>query len=228
MGVLSVRAMSLCQLLSAASLYGVLIVAPACDSAPAPMAPIASASGSTDKKTSGSGEKDGSTSSDDGEKFASASGEQASSGSGSASTSGSEPSKFQRDGAQSVGDDAQKQEVKACAAKGNFFDRFGDPKATCTQIALAKLDCTKAGIEAAIASSANLKSQFAKSITGDYAGMEIDQCIDCPKDSDIELCKTGTPSAPPTRGGTKVLFVKLEGQRIDGKRMFIPIRPFQQ
>ncbi len=237
-GSTTVRGTSLVRhLLIAAGLLGMPVLAQSCDSGGVPAPPTAggSSSGSSsgkklkgddDDSKSKKKEEDSATSSDTGETFGSSSGEETSSGEASSGTSSgvTVPDSFKRDGAQSVGDDAQKKEVKDCGASGKFYDRFADTP-TCGSVELAKVDCTDDGIKAALAASEKLLAQFKEAVSTTYSGMEIDQCVDCPVGTAIGQCKTATP---PKAGGTKVLFVKMDGTKIDGKGMMLPIRPFQK
>jgi hypothetical protein len=221
--------------LFALGLAGLASLAASCDqTVPTPPPATGSSSGSgSKKKTSDDDDDSGSTEQDsgEGEEFGSASGEETtSSGSGdatAASGSGSdaaEPASFKREGAQLVGDDGTKKEVKDCGTSGKLYDRFAATPG-CTTTDLAKIDCTADGIKAALAGNDKLLGQFNTALTGSYAGMEVDQCVDCPVGNGIAQCAT---SKPPTNGGTKVLFVKMDGTKIDGKGMMLPIRPFQK
>lgn len=205
--------------LIASGAAALLVVLAGCnETAPAPPPPM-TGTGSTSKKgnlksdgddDSGSKEEDTGTS------------EASSSSSGSASAD--EPSSYERPGAQTVGDEATKKDVKDCNDKGKFYDRFGDPSA-CGGVDLAKVDCTEAGIKKALEGKDKLLKQFKEALGSGYNNMEIDQCVDCPPGTSIEICKA---ASPPKNGGTKVMFVKMDGTTIGGKGMILPIRPFQK
>lgn len=114
--------------------------------------------------------------------------------------------------------------VKKCLESENFYNRFDEKDALgkCTKLSLAKVDCDKKGLKKVL--SEKQLEQFQTALDGDYSGWEIDQCLDCEKDADEDLCKN---SSSKEQVGTKVFFVKEEGNEVSGKTMVLPVRPGQ-
>jgi hypothetical protein len=116
--------------------------------------------------------------------------------------------------------------VKKCVDAGKFFNRFDSDEAvgTCTKLSLAKVDCESKGLKKVL--SDKQLEQFQKAMSDDsssgYKGWTIDQCLDCEKDSDEDLCKN---SSGKEQVGTKVFFVKEVDTVLSGKSMVLPVRP---
>jgi len=125
-------------------------------------------------------------------------------------------------GGASVGDEGMKTSVRICNTQGFYYDRYSGEKGTCTQVALAPVSCNEKGITKLLTRS-QLK-QFNESLTSTYDGWMIDQCIDCPPNTEGELCKSksGDPQV-----GTKIFFVRPDpgSEELRGKSMFLPVRP---
>ncbi len=123
-------------------------------------------------------------------------------------------------GGANIGDEEDKANVTKCHEEGKVYDRFLEAGATCSSLPLAKLDCTKSGIKAVLSDSQ--KASFEEKMSGSFDGWELDQCGDCPEDSDNALCKSTTGGK---QTGTKVFFVTEEGDEIKGKALVLPVRP---
>ncbi len=118
-------------------------------------------------------------------------------------------------GGANIGDEDDKANVTKCHGDGKVYDRFGDEGGACSSLPLAKLDCTKAGIKAVLSDSQ--KKSFNDKLSGSFAGWELDQCGDCPEDSDEKLCKSTTGGK---QTGTKIFFVMEEGDVPKAKPWF--------
>lgn len=129
---------------------------------------------------------------------------------------------FNKGGAD-ISTDEDKANVKKCLGQNNFFDRFANPDGTgvCTTNALAKMDCTLDGVRSVL--SEKHKIQFDANMSGTYAGWLLDQCLDCSPQNSIEQCKRNGE----TLTGTRLFFVKFDGQSLKGLPMLIPERPGQ-
>ena len=118
--------------------------------------------------------------------------------------------------------------VKKCVDTGKFFNRFDDDEAIgkCTKLPLAKVNCDAKSLKKVL--SEKQLTQFNKAITDDsssgYKGWTIDQCLDCEKGSDEDLC---TGSNGKEQVGTKVFFLKEADAELTGKSMVLPVRPGQ-
>lgn len=125
-------------------------------------------------------------------------------------------------GGAKVGDPDTRDEVTECLDDGKFFDRFKGDMGSCTKLDLAKVDCSKSGLQKIM--SAKQRAQFKDSLAGTYKGWLVDQCVDCGPKSDSPTCenKDGEKQV-----GTKVFFVIEEDTEIRGKSMLIPVRPKQ-
>lgn len=131
-------------------------------------------------------------------------------------------------GGAEVGEKEVVDAVKSCHEKGNFYDRFDEDEALgkCTKLKLAKVDCTTKALKKVL--SEKQKEQFETAMADDsstgYKGWKIDQCLDCEKEADEDLCKN---SSGKEQVGTKIFFVKEENNEISGKSMVLPVRPGQ-
>jgi len=101
-----------------------------------------------------------------------------------------------------------------------LYDRFSGDAGTCSDVDLASMDCTKDGIEKLL--TANQKTQFEAELNGAYNGWLIDQCADCPPDSNSDLCKS---TVGDKQTGTKVFFVLEDARGLRGKAIVLPVRP---
>ncbi len=131
-------------------------------------------------------------------------------------------------GGAEFGDKENVDAVKKCVDAGKFFDRFDADEAVgkCTKLALAKVNCDSKSLKKVL--SDKQLEQFNKAISDDseagYKGWTIDQCLDCKKGSDEDLCKNKSGSE---QVGTKVFFVKEKDSALSGKSMVLPVRPGQ-
>lgn len=125
-------------------------------------------------------------------------------------------------GGAKVGDADTQDEVKKCHDDKMFFDRFGSDAAVCSDLSLAKVDCSVKGVRKVL--STKQREQFDTAMSGTYKGWLLDQCLDCGKDADSKLCQT---SAGDAQEGTKLFFVKEENAEIRGKSLLVPFRPGQ-
>lgn len=131
-------------------------------------------------------------------------------------------------GGAEVGDKEVVDAVKSCHEKGNFYNRFDEDEALgkCTKLKLAKVDCSTKELKKVL--SEKQKGQFEKALADDssagYKGWKIDQCLDCEKGADEDLCKNSSGSE---QVGTKIFFVKEDNSEISGKSMVLPVRPGQ-
>ncbi len=138
-----------------------------------------------------------------------------------------EASDFNFGGAE-FGEKEAVEEVKKCVDDGKFFNRFDEEEAIgkCTKLSLAKVDCELKGLKKVL-SDKQLK-QLNKVMSDDsstgYKGWTIDQCLDCKKGSDEDLCKS---SSGKEQVGTKVFFLKENDSELTGKSMLLPVRPGQ-
>lgn len=123
-------------------------------------------------------------------------------------------------GGAKVGDEDTQKDVAKCLEGKTFYDRFSDDAGTCTELPLAKVDCTLKGVKAIL--SAKQRKQFDDAMDGNYKDWLVDQCVDCAEGSDDELCKNADGDA---QVGTKLFFVREENSEIRGKVMLIPVRP---
>lgn len=118
--------------------------------------------------------------------------------------------------------------VKKCVDDGKFFNRFDEDEAIgkCTKLSLAKVNCDSKGLKKVL--SDKQLEQFNKALSDDsssgYKGWTIDQCLDCEKGSDEDLCKN---SSGKEQVGTKVFFLKEADAELTGKSMVLPVRPGQ-
>ena len=139
----------------------------------------------------------------------------------------SKSTKFNFGGAE-IGEKEVLDAVKKCVESQKFYNRFDEDDALgkCTKLSLAKVDCESKGLKKAL--SDKQLEQFTKAMADDsssgYKGWTIDQCLDCEKGSDEDLCKN---SSGKEQIGTKVFFVKESGTEITGKSMVLPVRPGQ-
>jgi hypothetical protein len=123
-------------------------------------------------------------------------------------------------GGAKVGDADTQKDVTKCLDAKTFYDRFSDDSGTCTELPLAKVDCTLKGVKAIL--SAKQRKQFDAAMAGNYKDWLLDQCVDCAEGAEDELCKNADGDA---QVGTKLFFVHEEDAEIRGKVMLIPVRP---
>jgi hypothetical protein len=210
------------------TLLGGFLVRCAGGSAPPPPSPVATSADTTRDSSSSDGSSDGSSSGgSDGQLGGSSdgSGGTTDTGSGTSSDSGTgttvnRPYVY---GGAPLGSDTDQAAMNKCLDQGMFYDRFANGgSGTCTQLALAKVDCTQSGIDAVL--SANDKTSFDGLISGSYSGWSFDQCLDCAPGASSAQC-TSTAGAAQT--GTKIFFVQQSGSTINGKSIVVPERPKQ-
>ena len=137
------------------------------------------------------------------------------------------PSEFNFGGAD-IGEKEVIEAVKKCLDSQKFYNRFDEDEALgkCTKLSLAKVNCEAKGLKKVL--SDKQLEQFTKALSDDsksgYKGWTIDQCLDCEKGSDEDLCKN---SSGKEQIGTKVFFLKQADSEITGKSMVLPVRPGQ-
>ncbi len=131
-------------------------------------------------------------------------------------------------GGAEFGDKENVDAVKKCVDAGKFFNRFDEDEAVgkCTKLALAKVNCDSKSLKKAL--SDKQLEQFNKAMSDEsetgYKGWTIDQCLDCEKGSDEDLCKN---SSGKEQVGTKIFFLREKDSNLTGKAMVLPVRPGQ-
>jgi hypothetical protein len=132
----------------------------------------------------------------------------------------SSSTKYKRLGAD-VGDEETKKNFKKCVDAEGFFDRFANEgEGKCVKdIKLALMDCTLESVRKNI--SADAKRSLNEKLAGDFDGYELDQCLDCEEDSPTKLCRNESKA----QVGTKLFFIKIEDNTLQGKTLVMSTRP---
>lgn len=128
-------------------------------------------------------------------------------------------------GGASIGDTDTQAAVKKCVQQGLFFDRKATPSPVCTNLALAKINCTDDGVKAGMKGgfldgyNALLKDTSSNGLSG----FVVDQCLDCPTaDANPKCSATGGNSAK--KPGVLIFYLKQgpSGTSLDSKTLFVP------